>query len=88
MTRLENTIIEQAQHELENLRHALLMAEGDDRTSALSSSFWMLNGFTMLACLKDSGMSEDASAELRAIDSKACQAVSVAGWLGCSTKPL
>ncbi|WP_426207393.1 hypothetical protein [Pseudomonas sp. TSPC2-1] len=49
MTRLEMTIVEQARHELKNLRNALLLPEGQDRTSAISSSFWMLNGLTMLA---------------------------------------
>lgn len=86
MTLLEKTIIDQARHELENLRRALLMPDGDDRISALSSSFWMLNGFTMLACLKDSGMSEDAATELHAIDREAGQATSAAGLVGVINK--
>ncbi|PMZ35169.1 hypothetical protein C1X25_34960, partial [Pseudomonas sp. GW247-3R2A] len=68
MTRLETTIIEQARHELCNLRNALLMPEGEERVSAISASFWMLNGLTMLASLADSGLCENAIAVLNAID--------------------
>lgn len=86
MTALEKTIIDQARHELLNLRRALLMPDGEDRISALSSSFWMLSGFTMLASLKDSGMSDDASTELHAIDIEAGQAISAAGLVGVINK--
>lgn len=86
MTLLEKTIIDQARHELENLRRALLMPDGDDRISALSSSFWMLNGLTILACLKDSGLSKAASAELQALDIEAGQAIAAAGLVGMIKK--
>lgn len=86
MTLLEKTIVDQARHELENLRRALLMPNGDDRTSALSSAFWMLSGFTLLACLKDSGMGEDACTQLHAIDRDAGQAISAAGLVGMINK--
>lgn len=58
MTDLETTIIEQARHELQNLRRALLMPVGDDRIATLASSFWMLSGLTMLASLENSGLSK------------------------------
>lgn len=82
MTLLETTIIEQALHELQNLRQALLMAEGDDRATALSASFWMLTGLTMLASLKDSGLSDIAVAKLNAIECESGQAISAAGLVG------
>lgn len=82
MTRLELSIVEQANHELSNLRRALLMPEGEERVSAVSSSFWMLNGYTLLANLKDSGLSGKAKAELDAIDSEAGQAIATARLVG------
>lgn len=88
MTRLETTIVEQASHELNNLRSALLMPDGEDRVAAISSSFWMLNGLTILASLKDSGLSEKARAELNAIDSDAGQATTAASLVGVIKKDL
>lgn len=86
MTRLEMTIVEQARHELQNLRRALLMTEGADRISAISSSFWMLNGLTVLATLANSGMSEEAGEELNAIDREAGQATAAGGLVGLIKK--
>ena len=86
MTLLEKTIVEQAHHELQNLRRALLMADGADRISAISSSFWMLNGLTVLATLENSGMSEDAVEELRAIDREMGQATAAGSLVGLIKK--
>lgn len=86
MTRLEMTIIEQARHELENLRYALLLPEGQDRNSAISSSFWMLNGLTMVATLTNSGLSENAAEELHAIDRESGQAIAAASLVGLNKK--
>lgn len=70
MTLLETTIVEQARPELQNLRCALLLPEGPDRTLDISSSFWMLNGLTMLTTLANSGLGESAAEELHAIDGR------------------
>ncbi|WP_426158097.1 hypothetical protein [Pseudomonas sp. TSRC2-2] len=86
MTRLEMTIVEQARHELKNLRNALLLPEGQDRTSAISSSFWMLNGLTMLAALANSGLGESTAQELHAIDRDAGQAIAAASLVGLIKK--
>ncbi|MDC6536477.1 hypothetical protein LN429_15340 [Pseudomonas syringae] len=88
MTRLETTIIDQARHELCNLRNALLMPEGEERVSAISASFWMLNGLTMLASLADSGLCENAIAVLNAIDSEAGQATAAASLVGMIKKDM
>lgn len=82
MTLLETTIVENARHELQNLRRALLMPEGSDRIAALSSSFWMLSGLTMLGHIANSGMSEKAAVELQAIDREAGQATAAASLVG------
>lgn len=86
MTDLETTIIEQARHELQNLRRALLMPVGDDRIAALASSFWMLSGLTMLASLENSGLSKKAAEELHTLDREAGQAIAAAGLLGAIRK--
>ena len=86
MTLLETTIVEQARHELQNLRCALLLPEGPARTSKISSSFWMLNGLTMLATLANSGLGESAAEELHAIDRDAGQAIAAASLVGLIKK--
>ena len=86
MTNLETTIIEQARHELQNLRRALLMPVGDDRITALASSFWMLSGLTSLGSLAKSGLSEKSVDELLALDKEAGQAIAAAGLVGAITK--
>lgn len=88
MTALETTIIEQARQHLRELRGALLLPEGSDRSDDISSAFWMLNGLAMLANLANSGMTEQAAQELHAIDLEAGQAMAAARLVGVIRKDM
>lgn len=88
MTNLETTIIEQAHHQLNELRSALLQPEAKDRGDNISSAFWMLNGLTLLANLANSGMTQETAQELHAIDREAGQAMAAARLVGVIRKDL
>ncbi|QIB50069.1 MULTISPECIES: hypothetical protein [Pseudomonas] len=82
MTKLEETIVEQAKYQLQELRMSLVRPEAPERNEAISSAFWMLGGLTILANLVDSGMSDDAAKALQVIERESAQAMSAASLLG------
>ena len=82
MNQLETTIIEQARSQLTELRAALMQPECVDRDNGISSAFWMLSGLTILANFGRSGMSDEASKQLLAIDAEAAGAMAAARLVG------
>lgn len=79
---LEQTIVNAARFQLTELRVYLLLPRTGTHTERLSSAFWMLSGFTMLAHTPRSGMGERAIGELIATEMQATEAISAAKLLG------
>jgi hypothetical protein len=79
---LEQTIVNAARFQLNELRVHLLLPSGRARTERLSSAFWMLSGFTMLAHTPRSGMGPRAIGELIATEAAATEAIAAAKLRG------
>lgn len=75
MTELEQAIIDCAQLHLTQLKGALTLPDGPERSDGFTSAWWQLTGLAQLAEFH-SGLSQPARDKLRAIDREAAQAVS------------
>ncbi|WNZ81519.1 hypothetical protein [Pseudomonas sp. P105] len=75
MTELEQAIIDCAQLHLSQLKGALILPNGPERSDGFTSAWWQLTGLAQLAEFH-SGLSQSARDQLRAIDREAAQAVS------------
>ncbi|MFU6076979.1 hypothetical protein ACM7P9_32030 [Pseudomonas aeruginosa] len=75
MTELEQAILDCARLHLAQLKGALALPNGPERSDSFSSAWWQLTGLAQLAEFH-SGLSQPARDQLRAIDREAAQAVS------------
>ena len=80
MTELEQAIIDCAQLHLTQLKGALTLPNGPERSDGFTSAWWQLTGLAQLAEFH-SGLSQPARDQLRAIDREAAQAVSRRPWI-------
>ncbi|MGG4660438.1 hypothetical protein ACLPJF_21175 [Pseudomonas vlassakiae] len=74
MTVLEQAIIDCAQLHLTQLKGALTLPKGPERSDSFTSAWWQLTGLAQLAEFH-SGLSQPARDQLRAIDREAAQAI-------------
>ncbi|HBO8990011.1 TPA: hypothetical protein L5D29_006413 [Pseudomonas aeruginosa] len=75
MTELEQAIIDCAQLHLTQLKGALTLPDGPERSDGFTSAWWQLTGLAQLAEFH-SGLSQPARDQLRAIDRETAQTVS------------
>ncbi|HJH18988.1 MAG TPA: hypothetical protein K8W20_09775 [Pseudomonas lactis] len=75
MTKLEQAIIDCARLHLSQLKGALTLPNGPERSESFSSAWWQLTGLVQLAEFH-SGLDQPARDQLRAIDREAAQAIS------------
>lgn len=74
MTELEQAIIDCAQLHLTQLKGALTLPDGPERSDGFTSAWWQLTGLAQLAEIH-SGLSQPARDQLRAIDREAAEAI-------------
>ncbi|HCF7061476.1 TPA: hypothetical protein NIJ11_006076 [Pseudomonas aeruginosa] len=75
MTELEQAILDCARLHLAQLKGALALPNGPERSDSFSSAWWQLTGLAQLAEFH-SGLDQPARDQLRAIDREAAQAIS------------